>query len=312
MRAVDFPSGSKNNQSELRFTFDYGRNMQTPTFTIRSMSREEIDTAIQWAADEGWNPGIFDADPFHAADSDGFLIGLLGDEKIAMISAVSYGKNFGFIGFFIVKPEYRGQGYGLRIWQAAMARLAGRNIGLDGVLAQQENYGKFGFALAHRNIRYRGDGGCLMPPMAQSAKIVSMPHLPLDEVIAYDNGFFPEDRRAFLQKWMSIPYSTVLGIRDGGKLAGFGVLRPCREGFKIGPLFADTPEYAETLFMALRAQTQAHEPVFLDVPETNAAALELAQRHGMTPVFETARMYTQAAPDLSPLRTFGVTTFELG
>ncbi|MEA5097986.1 MAG: GNAT family N-acetyltransferase [Burkholderiaceae bacterium] len=276
------------------------------------MTREEIDTAIQWAADEGWNPGIFDADPFRATDPEGFLIGLLGDEKIAMISAVAYGENFGFIGFFLVKPEYRRQGYGLQIWQAAMARLAGRNIGLDGVLAQQDNYRKSGFALAHRNIRYRGSGGGIMPPMEQCASIVSMPYLSLKEVCAYDCGFFPESRRVFLQKWLSIPYSTVLGIREGGKLAGFGVLRPCREGFKIGPLFADTPEHAETLFMAMRAQTQEHEPVFLDVPETNPAAVELAQRHGMTPVFETARMYTQAIPDLSPLRTFGITTFELG
>ncbi len=286
--------------------------MRDTALTIRSMTSEEVNTAIDWASDEGWNPGIFDGDAFCSTDQNGFLIGLLGEEKVAMISAVRYGENFGFIGLFIVKPEYRGRGYGMQIWQAAMERLAGRNIGLDGVLAMQDNYRKSGFVFAHRNIRYRGNGGGPMPPMSQCAKILSMPHLSLEDVVAYDRGFFPAERREFLRKWMSIPYSTVLGIVEDGKLAGLGVMRPCREGFKIGPLFADSSQLAETLFMAMRAQTEPNEPVILDVPETNPAAIELARRQGMKPMFETARMYTQEVPDLSLLRTFGITTFELG
>ena len=286
--------------------------MSNAPFHIRTMTRDEIEAAIDWAADEGWNPGIFDAPPFYSTDPGGFLIGLLGSEKIAMISAVRYGEDFGFIGFFIVKPEYRGRGYGRQIWQAAMERLAGRNIGLDGVLAQQDNYQKSGFALAHRNIRYRGNGGGAMPSTSQNPKLVSMPYLSPEEVAAYDRGFFPTERRAFLTKWITMPYCTVLGVRDGEKLSGFSVLRPCREGYKIGPLFADTPELAEILYLTLRAQTQEFAPIFLDVPETNLSAIALAEHYGMTPVFETARMYTQGAPDLSPLRTYGITSFELG
>ncbi len=52
--------------------------------------------------------------------------------------------------------------------------------------------------------------------------------------------------------------------------------------------------------------------IFLDVPEPNAAALSLAQDLGLTPVFETARMYTGRAPDIALDKIFGVTTFELG
>ncbi len=52
--------------------------------------------------------------------------------------------------------------------------------------------------------------------------------------------------------------------------------------------------------------------IYLDVPAPNAAAIRLAERHGMKPVFETARMYTGAAPDLPLARLFGVTSFELG
>jgi peptidoglycan/xylan/chitin deacetylase (PgdA/CDA1 family) len=41
-------------------------------------------------------------------------------------------------------------------------------------------------------------------------------------------------------------------------------------------------------------------------------ALALAQRHGMQPVYETARMYTGPDPDIDLQTVFGVTSFELG
>jgi len=112
---------------------------------IRSMPLEEIDLALDWAAAEGWNPGLQDAVPFRAADPEGFLIGQIDDTPVAIISAVRYAESFGFIGFYIVHPAWRGQGHGWAIWQAAMARLAGRTIGLDGVPAQQDNYRRSGF-----------------------------------------------------------------------------------------------------------------------------------------------------------------------
>jgi hypothetical protein len=45
---------------------------------IRPMTRDELDLAVEWAAQEGWNPGLADAECFHAADPEGFLIGVLG------------------------------------------------------------------------------------------------------------------------------------------------------------------------------------------------------------------------------------------
>ncbi len=128
---------------------------QLNDFQVRTMRREELAFAIDLAAREGWNPGLNDAECFFAADPGGFLIGELAGEPIGCISAVSYAGRYGFIGLYIVRPEFRGQGYGMRMWQAAMARLAGHNVGLDGVLAQQGNYAKSGFRLAYRNVRYQ-------------------------------------------------------------------------------------------------------------------------------------------------------------
>ncbi len=281
---------------------------QTET-TLHTMTRAELDIAVEWAATEGWNPGLHDADAFHAADPGGFLLERVDGEPVAVISAVRYGQYFGFIGFYIVKPAFRGRGLGLQIWNAGMARLAGRTIGLDGVVAQQHNYRKSGFELAWNNARYQGVGGgaALLDP-----SVVSLAGLPVEEVLACDQPFFPDDRSAFLRAWLAMPGIAALGVLDEGRLAGYGVLRPCREGYKMGPLFADSPARAARLFSALQAHTPAGATLFLDVPLANPDAVALATRHGMTVVFETARMYTGSAPDMPLSRLYGVTSFELG
>ncbi len=279
------------------------------TLNIKTASRAEIDVAVEWAAQEGWNPGLFDADCYYTADPEGFLIGYLGDEPIATISAVKYGATFGFIGFYIVAEAYRGQGYGIQIWNAALEHLKGRNIGLDGVVAQQENYRKSGFTLAYSNIRYEGITGTAAPHHDQ---VVTLASLPFESIDSYDQPFFPEVRSTLIQSWISQPESHALGFMQDEKLAGYGVIRRCRSGYKIGPLFANTADIAETLFLALQAKVDAQEPLFLDVPEVNAAAVALAQRHAMKSVFETAKMYTVETPDLPLERIFGVTSFEVG
>lgn len=273
------------------------------------MTRREIDLAVDWAAAEGWNPGLHDADCFHAADPGGFLVGLLCEEPIATISVVKYGASFAFLGFYIVRQEHRGRGHGLAIWNAGLERLAGRVVGLDGVVAQQANYAKSGFALAYRNIRHQG---VKTGAANANAAIVPLAARRFAEVCAYDRPFFPDDRARFLECWIRPPQRSALGYVRGGALAGYGVVRACRTGFKVGPLFADDPGIAEDLFVALQEEIAQGASIFLDTPAENPSALALAERHGMTPVFETARMYSGGVPELPVRRIFGVTSFELG
>jgi len=279
------------------------------------MTRPELDTAIEWAAEEGWNPGTGDAECFYRTDPEGFLVGLLGTEPVAAISVVRYGSSSAFLGLYLVRPGYRGMGLGLRIWHAGLARLEGRRVGLDGVVAQQENYRKSGFAPAWRNIRYEGTGGDGNEGENHTAKrggIVPLSELPFETLLAYDRPFFPEERRTFLHCWINRQGPAALGITENGRIAGYGVIRPCLNGFRIGPLLADRPDLGEALFSALKAPLPAGTPFFLDIPEVNTASLELARRHRMRAIFETARMYRGEPPELPLHRTFGITTFELG
>jgi hypothetical protein len=99
---------------------------------------------------------------------------------------------------------------------------------------------------------------------------------------------------------------------DSGKITGYGVVRPCHTGYKIGPLFADNLPAAEKIFNALRGDVPWGEEFFFDTPETNPAAVKLAESCAMKVVFETARIYSKSAPKIPLEKVFGVTSFELG
>jgi len=286
-----------------------------PELSIRPLRLEEMNLPVDWAAAEGWNPGLHDAAAFHAADPGGFLVAEIAGEPVGVISAVKTGADFGFVGFYIVTPEWRGKGCGMALWRAAMARLEGRAVGLDGVVAQQANYAKSGFVLAHRNVRYGGlapvGGAVAVEETDPATDVRAADAVSFAELAAYDAAHFGCARTEFLRAWLALPESRARVVVRGGAVAGFGVARRCREGVKIGPLFADDEAVAEALFAALSGLAPG-ERLFLDVPEPNAAAVALARRHGLAPVFETARMYRGPAPSLPLARIHGITSFELG
>jgi hypothetical protein len=275
---------------------------------IRTMRPDEISIALDWAAAEGWNPGLADAACFAAADPDGFLIGELEGASAATVSCINYSRSFAFLGFYIVRQDLRGRGYGRPIWNAAIAHAGARVIGLDGVVEQQENYKRSGFVLAYANVRY---GGAVASLHAPRADIISLAEVPLATVEAYDATVFPAPRTAFLRAWIGAPGHVGRALVRDGRLAAWGVVRPCRKGRKIGPLVADDRAAAEAVLAALLVGTGGDE-FFLDVPSVNKDAVALAQGLGLAPVFETARMYTGAIRPLHLERVFGVATFELG
>jgi Acetyltransferase (GNAT) family len=83
---------------------------------IRTMRPDEMSIAVDWAAAEGWNPGLADDACFAAVDPEGFLIGELDGAPAATVSCVNYGASLAFLGFYIVREDLRRRGYGLRIY----------------------------------------------------------------------------------------------------------------------------------------------------------------------------------------------------
>ncbi len=169
--------------------------------------------------------------------------------------------------------------------------------------------------MAHRsrNIRFRAEIPETPAPTgtAGQEEIVPLARISFDEIVAYDRTCFPAPRRNFLEGWIDQPDALALGCRRDGRLSGYGVVRRCGDGCKVGPLFADDAPAALALYARL-AEYAAGGPLFLDVPENNPAAAELVRRYDMQEVFGCARMYLGPFPDMIHERIFGVTTFELG
>lgn len=285
----------------------------TSTLTIRLMTFSEVQLALDWAAQEGWNPGLHDATAFYATDPKGFFIAKLNGEPIGCISAIRYSSKFGFIGLYIIKPQWRGRGYGFRLWHTAWQELLKRLdsqqscIGLDGVLERESTYCQAGFTAAYRHIRYVYQS---LPSAQVPKEVISLTEIPLERITRYDTEFFSASRPQFLSPWICVA-KAAYGIIDGDRLVGYGVLRACHQGFKIGPLFADTLEIADCLFRALTYHA-AGQPVFIDIPNLNPALPVLIERYNLQSVFTCVRMYWGKILALDVGRIFGVTSLELG
>lgn len=273
---------------------------------IRPLTSAELEELLEWAACEGWNPGLADASAFHAADPQGFIGCFVDNHMAAAIAATAYGTDFGFIGLYISHPDYRGKGYGKRVWDAGMNHLQGRSIGLDGVPAQQDNYRKSGFVEQYRTWRWSGH---LTGPEEPASDLVAVTPALLAAVEACDRQYFPTARSAFLAQWTSAPRQSLALLR-GGEVLGYGTIRQCREGFKIGPLFAADPCDAERIFSALAVKAEG-QTLHIDVPEPAAAFSTFLEKAGFEKSFVTARMVRGPAPAVERTPA-GVTTLELG
>ncbi|CAN7632856.1 GNAT family N-acetyltransferase [Bosea sp. LjRoot9] len=272
---------------------------------IRTLVLAEVEQLIDWAATEGWNPGLDDAVAFQVTDPEGFIGAFVDGEMVAAIAAVAYGASYGFIGLYISREDMRGQGHGKAVWDAGMARLAGRTIGLDGVDEQFENYRRKGFAPAYRTIRF-GGAFAGQPVDRRNLSIVTAELLP--QTMAFDRRSFPEPREAFLGRWLMPPHSARV-VTSQGAVTGYGVMRKCRAGWKIGGLSALDDATAVALVSHLASSVEGE--VFIDVPAARQQFIDLLTDAGLRPGFQTTRMYRGKPIPLAP-ELFGVTTLELG
>lgn len=277
-------------------------------YHIRRMQADELQIAIDWAQQEGWNPGLHDAETFYQADPDGFFIGELDHQIIAVGSAVRYDQHFAFCGLYIVHPDFRGQGYGLQLTQERLRYVAPRNAGIDGVVENISIYERIGYRLAYHNMRYQG--------LAREAKfnqnaILALSAINFADLVAYDRLCFPAPRDTFLRAWIEQADSRAIAYVKQGKLMGYAVRRQCDEGHKIGPLFADSFEIARHLLNSLQ-QDIIGDCIFVDITDINPAAKRLVEQQKMQEVFSTGRMYLNGQPSLDDEKIFAITTFKLG
>jgi GNAT superfamily N-acetyltransferase len=269
------------------------------------MTPDHLRLTLDWAASEGWNPGLEDAEAFLAADPEGFFVALDGGAPVATISVVNHTADFAFLGLYICHPDYRGKGIGLDLWTHALDHAGTRTVGLDGVPAQQDNYRKSGFVNTGKTVRFSGT----LPKNTGSARPVDGADLPA--LITMEGAASGVTKPAYLGPWFTnTPTRQTLACGPVGAPTGALTLRQCRDGYKIGPLIAPDMTVARDLLQSA-AQITGDQPVSIDVPITSPDLAEHCTALGLAPSFETARMYRGPAPTPGQ-GVFAVTTLELG
>lgn len=279
---------------------------------FRKLDRSGVTKLVNWAKYEGWNPGPEDAGVFYSTDPDGYYGYFDDEELIAGGAIISYNGKYGFMGLFIVRPEYRGQGIGNALWfkrrDMLLSRLdQGAPIGMDGVVDMQPFYKKGGFEIAFIDKRFERIG----EQFDISQNITNIENHDFEAVIEYDANCFGVPRPQFLIPWLSMNEVKKFKYTQDNSLLGFAILRRANSGYKIGPLFADNETVAEELYKACLSSANG-QMVYLDISMSNQNAVNMVNRYNAKFVFECARMYYGKPLNANTQKVFGITTFELG
>tara|TARA_Y100001968_G_scaffold327647_1_gene373112 strand:+ start:729 stop:1619 length:891 start_codon:yes stop_codon:yes gene_type:complete len=292
-------------------------------FYIRPVSKEEVPLLTKWARDESFAPGIGDVDIYRNTDKQGVWVGCLNDIPIGCIAGIRYNRNYGFIGLFIVLEEFRGNGYGLKLWKHALKYLSSIPlIGLEAATDRIDDYKKWGFKISSMTTRWKWDSSHeflvnkLYPDMEiEGYKIISGKSVSSNDVQLYDASKENSPRPHFLADWLEHKMGSVGVLVDNNYFChGFGRIRPCLlqtgQGWRIGPLLADTPPLAELLLRTLVSKYSGS--ILIDTPGLNPYARYLLESLGFKEISRTYRMYKGNETPVSLNQVYGLACLELG
>lgn len=122
---------------------------------IAPLLPSEYGLPVEWARREGWQKGDHDYQLFAIADPDGLLALRLNGEIVAIIAALNWDVNYASIGAYITKPERRGKGFGLQLFNHALLHTGDRETCLYAVPDMRSKYEVCGFILNYQVTFYQ-------------------------------------------------------------------------------------------------------------------------------------------------------------
>ncbi len=290
--------------------------------SIKPLCEADIDFVTEISRKEGFAPGVGDLDIYKNTDKQGLWVGWLNDNPIGCIAGVRYNENYGFLGLFLVIEKYRGRGFGLQLWKKALDHLNDLPcVGLEAAPERIADYTNWGFTITSNTTRWQwlGDGKLLQENLSiedlHDFRFVEGPSIPSNAVEKFDETRENTPRPHFLSNWLNHPAGKVIAVIDNeGLCHGFGRIRPCLlksgDGWRIGPLMADTPKLLKIL---LKKLIDSHPGlIIIDAPGLNNSASELFTDLGFESESETFRMYKGYQPPVSMNDVYGLACLELG
>ncbi len=291
-------------------------------YNIRLLQEKDIPTVTLWARNEGFAPGKGDVDIYRNTDSQGLWVGCINSLPISCIAGVKYNSNYGFIGLFIVREDFRGHGYGVKLWQHVINNLSDVTcLGIEAATYLIDDYQSWGFIPSSITTRWqlsRLDNSILRnydQSKSEQFRVLENAQIPYNIIQDYDKNKENTPRPHFLSDWLLNKSGTVLAVLgENAQCFGFARIRPCllKEGIghRIGPLIAETPSIAILLLETLISRYPG--VILIDSPGANLEANSLFRSLGFKSISHTVRMYRGEQPSISLEEVYGLACLELG
>jgi GNAT superfamily N-acetyltransferase len=268
----------------------------TRTAAVRLLAIADLDAALALSSASGWNQRLDDWRMLLDLAPAGSFAAVYGDGIVGTAVGIDYG-SFGWVAMMLVDPQWRGQGLGARLLEAAMGALPhDRAIRLDATPLGRPLYRRYGFDDETRLTRYVArtsshcDGSAEQPLRAMRA--LGAEHLT--SVAAGDELVFGAGRRVLLE-WMrggGPEYAHVIE-RAAGPEYCFG--RRGRLFDQIGPVVAASDETARAL-MGRSLSAAGGRPVVVDAVDREEDFTVWLQGRGFSaerPLFRMCRQGDQ-------------------
>jgi predicted GNAT family N-acyltransferase len=286
--------------------------------SIRQGEQRDLLQIRDWCKAEEWDTGVLDVDKYYVMDPTGYFVAEKDGQLIGSISLVQCSANLLFVGSYICKKEFRGQGIGSKLWSFAWARKNADkfNVGLDCDLHLVGMYQKRGFKPYHCDNLYR----LSLSPQKSTAlpaldginirvfDIENQSPVSLEQLSAFDSQYYFEKRTKFLQEWCA-DYRTLVALDSHNTIVGYTAIRPIvTGGYKIGPTYATNINVAINLIVEQIQEFDETEKIYLDIPELNPNLSTLIDLFGLKLVSKCVKMYTKYVPDVPFDKIFAITS----
>jgi GNAT superfamily N-acetyltransferase len=251
---------------------------------IRLMTARDLPLGMRLKDQAGWNQTEADCRRLLDLQSDGCFVAELDGVPVGTTATCSFGP-VAWVALVLVEESVRGRGVGTALMEHALAfldRQGIQTIRLDATELGRPIYEKLGFVEEYLLHRYAG----VLPPAEaatarpeENAVRTARPE-HLEGVFQLDRAVTATDRQNLLRRlFAERPEAGRVVVRDG-RVQGYLSWRPGSKAVQIGPCLAEGE--AGPLLFADACRRHAGQPVFIDIPADNTAAVAATTAQGLT------------------------------
>jgi len=258
------------------------------------MRTVDFRPVVELTAREHWGFGTRDLKRMVTLQPNGCLVATTGGKPIGLTTAISYGRNTGWIGNVVVSREHRGTGVGSSLVRSAVEYLLHLHVKRIGLYSYPEN------ETMYKRLGFETTGGFVAMSMQGSAQdpAKKTQKIPFRQILRLDKRAFRADRSKLLTRlYHEFPQRWTWIVNEAG-VSGYSIVKQYQDSSEIGPLVCEqmNEQSIETLLGSSIARTQKW-PLEISVPASNTIVAETAKRFGFRLEREGVAMsYAQLRP----------------